>query len=155
MKANGYKALLSAALAALSGYLLGLAVPLILLLAVMTIDYATGMTRAYLRSELSSKTGLRGLLKKLSYLAVVAVGMICDYVIFSGLGITDPPVHAAALLILFWLIVNELLSILENLSGIGVPMPAFLLRLVRGLKTAVEAEGGKDAEKEERTDDGK
>ena len=159
MKENGWKALFSAALAAISGYLLGLAVPLILLFAVMIIDYATGMTKAFLNAELSSRTGWKGILKKLSYLGVVAVGMVCDYVIFSQPGIDAPEFHAVSLLILFWLIVNELLSILENLAAIGVPMPGFILRLVRKLKVAVESRGngtsddGKDGKEDGHTDD--
>ena len=42
------------------------------------------------------------------------------------------------MLVAVWLIINELISILENLTQIGVPMPAFLARLVRRLKISAE-----------------
>ena len=45
---------------------------------------------------------------------------------------------AVGLLVTFWLIVNELISILENVSEIGVPLPAFLQKLISRLKVNIE-----------------
>ncbi|MEI3124242.1 MAG: phage holin family protein [Oscillospiraceae bacterium] len=38
-----------------------------------------------------------------------------------------------------WLIINELLSILENVEAIGVPLPAFLRKLLGRLQVSTEA----------------
>ena len=43
------------------------------------------------------------------------------------------------LLVVIWLIINELISILENLATIGVPLPTFLFKLVGRLKIVAEA----------------
>ena len=37
-----------------------------------------------------------------------------------------------------WLVLNEIISILENLNDIGVPMPPFLMPLVNRLKVQVD-----------------
>ena len=60
--------------AGLVSYLGTLAVPLLVLLGVMLLDYITGMIKAYIRAELNSKFGIKGILKKLCYMVMVAVG---------------------------------------------------------------------------------
>lgn len=42
------------------------------------------------------------------------------------------------MLVTIWLIINELISILENLGSIGVPLPKFLLTIIKKLKTTTE-----------------
>ena len=74
MKDNIIQATVSVALGALAAYFNVLLVPLTILIVVMIIDYATGMTSAWKSGELESKTGLIGLLKKVSYLVLVCVG---------------------------------------------------------------------------------
>ena len=46
------------------------------------------------------------------------------------------------MLVAVWLIVNELISVLENLAAVGVPGFAPLQRLLRHLKDSVEDRGG-------------
>lgn len=47
-----------------------------------------------------------------------------------------------------WLIVNEIISILENMIDIGVEMPPFLLPLVKNIKNQVEEKAGRTEESE-------
>ena len=49
-------------------------------------------------------------------------------------------------MVAIWIICNELISILENMVDIGIELPAFLLPLVRKLKTTVDKMGGTDQE---------
>lgn len=49
--------------AGLISYLGTLAVPMLVLLGVMLLDYITGMIKAYIRAELNSKFGIKGILK--------------------------------------------------------------------------------------------
>ena len=42
------------------------------------------------------------------------------------------------LIVTVWLIINELISILENLARIDVPIPAFLTKIIEKLKTTIE-----------------
>ena len=44
-----------------------------------------------------------------------------------------------ACVVAVWLILNEIISILENLKDIGVPMPDFLVKMTKNLKSQIEA----------------
>ena len=41
-------------------------------------------------------------------------------------------------MVIVWLIINELISILENVAAMGSPVPGFLQKLLGKLKNAVE-----------------
>ena len=143
------KGLIAAVCTALSVYFGRLIVPFAVLTGVMVLDYITGMTRAYLSATLSSRIGVRGILKKLGYFGTAAVALCCDWLLSSGLcaaGVENAPGAVCCCLVLCWLIVNELLSILENLAQIGVPMPGFLHRIVEKLLIRVEQKGGGDGD---------
>ena len=64
MKENIFKLTFAAIVGGLSAYLNIMAVPVIVLLVVMIIDYATGMFKAWINASLSSRIGLIGILKK-------------------------------------------------------------------------------------------
>jgi hypothetical protein len=44
-------------------------------------DYLSGMAAAWVTKNLSSHTGIIGIIKKVCYLLVVVVGMVVDYII--------------------------------------------------------------------------
>lgn len=132
---------ISAAFAGLLYYLGIVAVPIIMLIGAMIIDYATGMMAAWTNSELSSKRGVKGIVKKVGYLALVVAAMILDWLISQGLQQINLDLHYSvffAVLVSVWLIINELISTLENLSRMGVPIPNFMKKLIDRLKTTVE-----------------
>ena len=86
-------AILAAALGALCSYASALVVPLAVLIAVMLADYASGMAKAWSAGKLCSKTGLRGILKKLGYLVLVGVAGVVDWLVRYGLTqAAGPPV---------------------------------------------------------------
>ena len=116
-------------LAGLSSYFGMLTQPLLVLFFAMVLDYLTGMTKAYIFSQLSSRIGVKGILKKLCYMAMVAVGAAVDYLLHIEL--------FCGLLVTVWLIINELISVLENLAAIGVPGFPRLNRLLSRLKSTV------------------
>ena len=131
----------SAAVAALLVYLDIMAVPVIVLCAVMVLDYVTGMVAAWKKKNLDSKKGVFGIVKKICYLALVCVGMGVDWLIYSGLkqvGVEWSYTIFFGVLVTVWLIINELISILENLKKIGVPLPNFLTTLIKRLKITTE-----------------
>lgn len=43
------------------------------------------------------------------------------------------------MVIVIWLITNELIIILENFAKIGVPLPTFIARLIGRLKNTVDS----------------
>lgn len=143
MENKTLQAVLSAALAAFTVYFNALAVPLIVLLVMMAIDYITGVTAAGVDKKVSSRIGIIGIVKKVGYVALVAVAMCVDYLIYSGFEAVHIQISCDmwfGLLVTIWLIINEIISILENLSRIGVPMPAFLIKVVQKLKITVDKE---------------
>lgn len=138
--------------AALVSYLGAVVIPLAVLMATMIVDYATGMVSAWHNHELSSRKGVFGIVKKISYLALVCVGMGIDWLLYSGLStlhVQNGYTFFFGALVCCWLIINELISILENLGAIGVPLPTFLVRILKRLKQTVDKKG----ESEEKVDD--
>ena len=140
MKPTMLKTAFTVVLAGLSSYFGMLTQPLLVLLFAMVLDYLTGMTKAYIFSQLSSRIGVKGILKKLCYMAMVAVGAAVDYLLHGALKQAGIDLHIelfCGLLVTVWLIINELISVLENLASIGVPGFPRLNRLLSHLKSTV------------------
>ena len=144
-----FKAFLSAVTAGLLAYTKVILIPLALLLVMMTVDYISGISAAYIKGELSSKVGLKGIVKKIGYIGVVIVAAVMDWVLYSGLkgvGVDIEMSYYLGLIVTIWLIINECISVLENLGEIGVPLPPFLMRAINKLKKHLEDKGGNDNE---------
>jgi toxin secretion/phage lysis holin len=124
-------------------------VPVALLFVVMLIDYASGVANAYMKGEWSSKVGIKGIVKKVGYMGVVIVAAVFDWLIYSGLkgvGVSFDGSYYFGLIVTIWLIINECISILENLGELGVPLPGFLLRGIKKLQKQIEDKGGNQDE---------
>lgn len=140
---NAWKALLVGTLTAMAAYLRAVTVPVVVLCAVMMLDWVTGMTAAWINGELDSRVGFFGAIRKLGRLCLVAVGMAADYIIASGVstaGAELPIDMAVALLVCFWLIINECISVLENCDKAGVPIPEFLKKALKRAHRETEME---------------
>lgn len=141
MKENVFKIIFAIVIGGLSAYMKILTIPLIMLIGVMIIDYTSGMLKAWLTSTLSSRIGIQGIVKKVCYLLIVAVAAVVDWLIqcvLSQIGIHIDVNMYIGLIVTVWLIINELISILENLAVIGVPLPNLLTKIIKKLKVAVE-----------------
>ena len=141
MQNKEFQVFISAAFAGLLYYLGIVSIPIVMLICAMVIDYATGIMAAWTNSELSSKRGVKGIVKKVGYLALVVAAMILDWLVFQGLQQINVDLHYSiffAVFVTVWLIINELISTLENLSRIGVPIPNFMKKIIDRLKTTVE-----------------
>lgn len=148
---NTMAMVLAAAVGALCSYCAQLVVPLAVLVAVMLADYITGMAKAWSAGALCSRTGVKGIVKKVGYLMVVGAAGAADWLIRYGLaqaGIEVQFSFLIAAMVIIWLIVNELISILENVAAMGGPVPSFLSKLLARLKNVVE----KKAEDEQHGD---
>ena len=73
--------------------------------------------------NLSSKIGFKGIVKKVCYFLVVAIAGVADWLMQTQYLITW--------FVMVFLISNEAISILENLSKIGVPFPKFFNKTTR------------------------
>ena len=143
MQSKGFfqQTFISVALAGLLYYLNIMAIPVIVLVCIMLIDYITGMISAWVNAELSSKKGIIGIVKKICYLFAIAAAMGIDWLIYSGMtqiGIQLDYTIFFGVLVTIWLIINEIISILENLAKIGVPLPKFLMAVIKRLKNTTE-----------------
>jgi len=97
------------------------------LLTVIVVDYISGMICAIVNKELCSTIGFRGIFKKISILIIVSVSQIIDVNMLSDSGILRASVIA-------FYIVNECISILENTSKIGIPLPKKLKNILSQLR---------------------
>ncbi|MBR1750855.1 MAG: phage holin family protein [Ruminococcus sp.] len=143
-KVTTWKAIMAVVVGGITAYMQMIIVPLVMLLCVVIIDYITGMMRAWVATELSSARGRRGIIKKVGYFVLIVVGGVVDWLIYSGLtkiGIKLEFSFCFGLIVCIWLIINELISILENLTALEVPMPGFLKAFVKHLKVTVETKG--------------
>ena len=142
------KATFIAVFTALSAWLGILAIPMTLLVLVNIADYGTGLAAAkYRNQKISSYRGFQGIAKKVCMWLLVGVGAIIDCLITYAAqqaGVSLSFSYAVASLVAVWLICNEIISILENISDIGVALPPFLLKLVGSLKSQVESKADQD-----------
>lgn len=104
----------------------GFDVALNCLLIAIVLDYITGIIKAYIKKELSSEVGLKGILKKVGVLIVVMLGVLVDRVTGNT--------GAVRTLVIYYFVANEGLSIIENLGAAGVPIPAKLKKALKALK---------------------
>ena len=97
------------------------------LITFMILDYITGVISAYIRKEISSSVGFKGIARKVFIMVLVAVGHILDtQVIGSG--------SVCRSAVIGFYISNEGISILENAAGIGLPLPEKLKDILAKLK---------------------
>ena len=141
-KENVFQGIIALVIAGVSAYFQIIAIPVLVLILVMIIDYITGLAGAYITKQLNSRIGIVGIIKTVGYLGLVAVGMVADYIIYSALlqiGVEIALGYCVGMIITIWLIINELISILENLAEIGVPLPTFITKLINRLKSTIES----------------
>ena len=111
---------IAAAVGGALAWLFGAWDPLIMVLvAVMVLDYITGVADAAVAGTLSSAVGFKGLLKKIFILILVALAALIDRLVPA----TNGAVRSA---VCMFYIANEGLSILENAGTLGLPLPEAL-----------------------------
>ena len=123
---------------------LGIMAPFVFTLMIcMALDWITRMYASGLHGNINSKRGIRGIIKKLFYFVAVAVGVVAGTLINAPLSADFKLNLVFGSVVASWLIVNELISITENLDKIGIPMPGFLKKVLLQLKSKYEDEGDK------------
>lgn len=147
---NNIKVIVTAVIAAVSSFLGVLYVPVMLLVLFNVIDYITGLCAAKNRGQkISSYQGIHGIAKKVAMYLLIMVGWGIDMLLISTgelLGVSSPFKFAIACVVAVWLVLNEALSILENMVDMGVPMPPFLKPLIERIKTKIEEQAEEEKE---------
>ncbi len=140
------KAVFATIFGALSSLFGVLAIPIVLLVLCNVIDYITGLAAVrYRKQQISSYTSIKGITKKVCMWLLIVVGAIIDQLILyacAEIGFKTPFTFAIACVVAIWLICNEIISILENINDIGVPMPAFMNKVVQSIKSQIEDRTG-------------
>lgn len=96
------------------------------LLIVIVIDYLTGIASAIYNKELSSKIGLKGILKKFCYLLVVALSVVIDKLLGQG--------GLIRTLVIYFFVANDGLSIVENMAEMNIKLPKKLIDALEQIK---------------------
>lgn len=108
-------------------YLLGgLDIALKSLLIVIVIDYVTGILSAIYNKQINSKVGFKGILKKFSYLLIIALSVIIDNILGQS--------GTVRTLVIYFFVANDGISILENVAEMNIPLPPKLLETLEQLK---------------------
>jgi toxin secretion/phage lysis holin len=95
------------------------------LVAMVVLDYITGITLAVFEKKLSSEIGFKGLFKKMMIFALVYLSVLLDQATNTDI--------VRTLTIMFY-IANEGISVLENAGKLGVPYPEPLINILVQLK---------------------
>lgn len=122
-----------------------------ILIAVMSIDYITGLicgamgkSKKTENGYLESHAAFIGLMKKSLILLVVLLAALLDMAVSKGAGIQFEAVMGATCL---WFIASEGMSILENVASMGVPVPNILLKLLEIMRDKGNGQEEKKPEK--------
>ncbi len=120
------------ALGGVLGYFLGgLDGMLYTLIVFVILDYVTGVFCAINDKELSSAVGFKGISKKIIIFMLVGVANVLDAHILGQAGVLRSAV-------IFFYLSNEGISILENASHIGLPIPEKLKNILEKLNEREE-----------------
>lgn len=100
------------------------------MLIVMVIDYLTGVASAFYNKTVSSKTGLRGIIKKISYLSAVALSVVIDNLLGQS--------GAIRTIVIYSFVANDGISIIENLARMNIKLPNVLLASLEQINNVAE-----------------
>ncbi len=104
----------------------GIDIALQCLLIAIIIDYISGLIKAFSTKTLDSKIGFKGILKKVGILCIVALAVVVDRITGNS--------GAIRTLVIYYFVANEGLSVLENLSIAGLPIPASIKKALQVLE---------------------
>jgi len=105
---------------------------LIIPVSLMAIDFITGLMYAWSTNTFKSKKMRSGLTKKVGEIATLVIGELFSY------GMKIPPMIMAG--ISAYIIFMELMSVMENLKKMGVPIPGFIARVLNTVDLALKEE---------------
>lgn len=138
---NLYK-IAAAAAGAVISFFTGIPVIMWVLIAMMTLDYVTGLMTGMMGvssktegGKLSSRAAFDGLMRKIMIFLVVILSVLVDLAVQYGAGVTFNAVTGATCL---WFIASEGVSVLENAAELGVPIPGILRKALELLQDSSE-----------------
>lgn len=106
------------------------------LIAFVVLDYLLGVMCGIVEKHLSSDVGARGIFKKVVIFSLVGVAHIIDQNIIGDGGVLRTAV-------IFFYLSNEGISIIENATRLGLPVPEKLRDVLEQLKDGGDKSGKK------------
>lgn len=100
---------------------------IIFLVIAMCLDYITGLIYAWHTKSVSSRVGYIGIVKKVLIFFVIVIAHQIDV----SMNITEPIFRTS---VCWFFIANECISLLENCSNIGLPIPKKLQDALQQIK---------------------
>ena len=98
------------------------------LIALVILDYLTGVMVAVYKHKVSSKVGFKGIMKKFCIFVLVSVAHLIDtHITHTG--------NVFMCLTMFFYSANECISILENAEKLGLPVPEKLKNILEQVKS--------------------
>lgn len=97
-----------------------------ILLLMIVLDYITGVFKAIFNKKLNSEVGIKGIIKKVGYLIIVAVSVMLDRIVADTGAIRN--------VVIFFFVANEGISIVENWVAMGLPMPQIVIDTLEQIK---------------------
>ena len=97
-----------------------------ILLWMIVLDYLTGVFKAIFNKKLNSEVGIKGVIKKVGYLIIVAVAVMLDIIIGDTGAIRN--------IVIFFFVANEGISLVENWVAMGLPMPQVIIDTLEQIK---------------------
>lgn len=123
---------------------------IILVAVAIVFDFVTGLIKASIKEEVSSEIGKKGFFKKMALLICLFFGFFLDFVIpymCATISIKIPFETPFGLIICFYIVLNESISICENLYACnpGI-MPTWIVRILRSAKEQIDNKDGESSE---------
>ena len=106
---------------------------LIALILFMAVDYVTGVMCAVVDKRLSSTVGFKGIFKKVLILMLVGIAHMLDAAVIGAGSVLRTA-------IIFFYLSNEGVSLLENATHLGLPVPEKLKAVLQQLHDRAEKE---------------
>lgn len=115
----------------------------------IVFDFLTGLVKAKIEEKISSQTGTKGFFKKISLLVCLFFGFFLDYAIpymLSCVNISLAYDTPFGMIISFYIVLNECISIAENLYACNPDiMPKWIVKFLLQAKNKID-----DMEKDEK-----
>ncbi|MMZ48204.1 toxin secretion/phage lysis holin [Paenibacillus polymyxa] len=126
------QAIKSLSAGAMIGYFFGgWTTMLTLLWWMVVIDFFTGWAAAWINGELKSRKGYYGIARKVAIFLMVTIAHLIDRILGDAHYFRDA--------VIFFYLANELLSVIENVGRMGVPMPDILRNAVKIFESRSQA----------------
>ena len=94
-------------------------------LGLMAIDILTGVIKAWAQNDFKSAIMRAGLAKKAEEMLILVAGELISF----GLMLPDAVMNGVS----FYIIFMEVMSILENVDELGIPVPGFVKKVINNV----------------------